>query len=76
MDVKARFPAWFQKGMDYMCESSKRLVKKRKPSLCAGEEAFLSLNEVINKAEAQDAVKRVNKTFQICDKLITPLQKS
>ena len=76
MDVKARFPAWFQKETDYMCESSKRLVKKREPSLYGGEEAFLSPNEVINKADAKDAVKRANKTFQLCHKLINQLQKS
>ncbi len=76
MDVKARFPAWFQKETDYMRESSKRLVKKREPSLYGGEEAFLSPNEVINKADARDAVKRANKTFQLCHKLINQLQKS
>lgn len=76
MDVKARFPTWFQKEMDYMCESSKRLVKKREPSLYGGEEAFLSPNEVINKVDAKDAVKRANNTFQLCQKLITQLSKS
>lgn len=76
MDVKARFPAWFQKEMDYMCESSKRLVKKRELSLYGGEEAFLSPNDVINRTDAQDAVRRADKTFQLCHKLITQLQKS
>jgi HEPN domain-containing protein len=76
MDVKARFPAWFRKGMDYMCESSKKLVKKRELSLYGGEEAFLSPNEVISKADAQDATKRADKTFQLCDRLINQLQKA
>jgi len=75
MDVKTRFPAWFQEEMDYMCESSKRLVKKREPSLYGGEEAFLSPDEVIDKADGQDGVKRADKIFQLCNKLIDQLQK-
>jgi len=74
MEVKPRFPAWFQSEMNFMAESSKILVKKREPSLYGGEEAFLSPDEVINRADAKDALERAEKTFELCHKLLNLLQ--
>jgi HEPN domain-containing protein len=74
-DVKTRFPPWFQEEIDYMCESSKILVKKREPSLYGEEGVLLSPYEVISKADAHDAVERANRIFQLCNKLIKQLEK-
>lgn len=74
LDVKPRFPVWFQSKIDFMSESSKILVKKREPSLYGGEEAFLSPNEVINRTDAQDSVRRAIETFGLCNKLLEQLK--
>jgi HEPN domain-containing protein len=75
VDVKNRFPAWFREEIDYMSESSKILVKKREPSLYGAEEALLSPYEVISGTDADDAVKRAGRTFQLCNKLIKQLER-
>jgi len=76
LEVKERFPPWFQAETDYLSESSKILVKKREPSLYGGEEAFLSPYEVIDKEDAEDAVTRAGKTYNLCEKLLTELEKA
>ncbi len=76
LEVKERFPPWFQAETDYLSESSKILVKKREPSLYGGEEAFLSPDEVIDKEDAEDAVTRAGKTYNLCEKLLTELEKA
>ena len=76
LEVKERFPAWFRVETDFLSESSKILVKKREPSLYGGEEAFLSPDEVIDKEDAEDAVTRAGKTYNLCEKLLTELEKA
>jgi len=76
LEVKERFPAWFQAETGFLSESSKILVKKREPSLYGGEEAFLSPDEVIDKKDAEDAVARAGKTYNLCEKLLTELEKA
>lgn len=76
LEVKERFPPWFRVETDYLSESSKILVKKREPSLYGGEEAFLSPDEVIDKEDAEDAVTRAGKTYNLCEKLLTELEKA
>jgi len=68
--VKQRFPGWFQAKLDYLCESSKILVKKRELSFYGGEDAFLSPDEVISEADAKDAVERAEKAYGLCRKLV------
>jgi len=51
-------------------------VKKREPSLYGGEEEFLSPNEVIDQKDAEDALKRAQKTFQLCKRLLDQLKVS
>jgi len=69
-DVGDRFPEWFRMGLEFLRESSKILAKKREISLYGGEEAFLSPEEVISKADAEDATQRAVKTHELCRKLI------
>ena len=35
-----------------------------------GEEAFLSPEEVISKGDAEDAVRRADKTYGLCKKFV------
>ena len=74
VEVKERFPSWFRSEINFLRESSKILVKKREPSLYGGEEAFLSPDEVIDKNDAEDATTRANKTYNLCEKLLTELE--
>ena len=73
-EVSERFPEWFKAEISYLRESSGILLKKREPSLYGGEEAFLSPDEVINKNDAEDAIIRAEKTYQLCKKLLTELE--
>jgi len=74
VDVKSRFPAWFQEETGFLSESSKILVKKREPSLYGGEEEFLSPEDIIGEADAEDAVRRARKTFELCKRLLEELR--
>lgn len=74
LEVKERFPNWFRAEIEYLCESSRILFRKREPSLYGGEEAFLSPDEVINSNDAEDATKRAEKTCKLCEKLLTQLE--
>jgi HEPN domain-containing protein len=73
-DVKERFPSWFKAEIDYLCDSSRILSKKREPSLYGGEEDFLSPDEVINKNDAEDATIRAEKTYRFCERLLDELE--
>lgn len=73
VDVKHRFPEWFQAETGFLSESSKILVKKRGPSLYGGEEGFLSPEDIMGENDAQDALKRAKKTFELCKKLLEEL---
>jgi len=75
MEVRERFPEWFRAEVDFLRESSKILVKKREISLYGGEEAFLSPDEVIDKNDAEDAIMRAEKTYRLCEDLLTELEK-
>lgn len=72
--VKQRFPTWFQAEIGFLSESSKILVKKREPSLYGSEEELLSPEDVISKEDAEDALKRAKKTFELCKKLAEELK--
>ncbi len=74
LDFKDRFPKWFKTETEFLYQSSKILVKKRELSLYGGEEAFLTPEEVIGKKDAQDSTKRAEKTYQLCEKLITQIE--
>jgi len=73
MEVKSRFPDWFQTEVGFLSESSRILVKKREPSLYGGEEAFLSPEDIINDDDAEDATARAKKTFSLCKRLLSEL---
>ena len=75
LEVKDRFPVWFKTQMEFLCESSRILVKKREISLYGGEEAFLAPEEVIDKGDAEDATKRAERTYRLCERLIIEIEK-
>jgi len=75
-EVRERFPEWFRAEVDFLRASSKILVKKRELSLYGGEEAFLSPDEVIDRNDAEDAIVRAEKTFKLCNDLLTELEKT
>ncbi|MCX8170398.1 MAG: hypothetical protein N3E47_00280 [Candidatus Bathyarchaeota archaeon] len=62
-------------GDRFLCESSKTLVKKREISLYGGEETFLTPEEVIDERDAEDAVKRAKKTYYLCEKFISGIER-
>jgi len=73
-DVSERFPEWFRAEIDFLCESSKILAKKREISLYGGEEAFLTPEDVVSKDDANDAVRRAIKTYALCKKFIDEIR--
>ncbi len=73
-EVRGRFPPWFQSEIPNLAESSTILVLKRELSFYGGEEAFLSPEEVIGRADAEDAITRASRTFDNCDKLLEELR--
>lgn len=74
LEVKDRFPGWFRARVDFLCGSSRVLVKKRELSLYGGEEAFLAPDEVIDKRDAEDAVARAEETYGLCERLIAEIE--
>ena len=73
-DVSERFPEWFRAEMDFLCESSKILAKKREISLYEGEEAFLAPEDVISREDADDAVERAIRVYSLCRKFIDEIE--
>lgn len=73
-EIRDRFPDWFKTEIDFLCESSKLLFKKREPSLYGDEEALTPPNEVMDKNDAEDATERAKKTYNLCEKLILKLE--
>ena len=65
-----RFPEWFQREAEYLAESSKVLAKKREISFYGGEEMLLTPEDLISREDALDAVRRAQKTLELCKKLI------
>jgi len=61
--------------MDFLCESSRVLVKKREISLYGGEEAFLTPDEVIDRNDAEDSTERAKRTYRICERLTVEIEK-
>lgn len=76
VEVKDRFPEWFKAELAFLRKSSKILVKKREISLYGGEEAFLSPDEVIGERDAEDAVERATRTYELCEKLIREIEEA
>lgn len=76
VEVRDRFPDWFQAEVGFLSESSKILFKKREPSLYGSEEEFLSPEDVMNKDDAEDALKRAEKCFKLCERLLEELSVS
>lgn len=74
INVKDRFPKWFQNEIGFLTDTSKRLAKKREISMYGDEELALSPDEMISNEEAQDAIKRARKTYNLCRRLFNELK--
>jgi len=70
IDVKEKFSKWFRAELEFLRQSSRALAKKGEVSLYGGGESFLSSEEVISKADAEDTVKRADKTYELYGRLI------
>lgn len=73
-DIAARLPSWFQKEIPFLRESSRLLFKKREPSLYGDEEALTSPDDLMSKADSEDAVCRAKRTHTACSRLISELE--
>lgn len=71
--VTGRFPSWFQQKIPAFAEASRKLVKKREPSLYGDEESFLGPEALISEEEAQEAVSWSKQIHENCEKLLKEL---
>jgi HEPN domain-containing protein len=73
-EIRGRFPDWFAGELDFLCESSRILFKKREPSLYGDEDALLPPNEVMSRQDATDATSRATKAYRLCSRLVRELE--
>ena len=73
-EIRDRFPDWFRAEVEYLTESSKLLFKKREPSLYGDEEALIPPNGVMSEEDARDATERAERTYSLCDRLISEIE--
>ncbi|MEM3382230.1 MAG: HEPN domain-containing protein [Candidatus Bathyarchaeia archaeon] len=69
--VKERYPEWFREELDEMCEASKILASKREIAFYGSEEEYSSSGEIIGEREAESAVEKAEKTYQLCERLLS-----
>ncbi|MCS7369369.1 MAG: HEPN domain-containing protein [archaeon GBS-70-058] len=74
IQVKERFPEWFQREVDFLANTSRTLAKKRSVSMYGDETFALSPEEVISSEEARIAVENARKTYSLCKKLLNELK--
>ncbi|MGQ9543707.1 MAG: HEPN domain-containing protein [Candidatus Bathyarchaeia archaeon] len=69
--VRERFPEWFREELDEICEVSRVLASKREVAFYGSEEEYLGPEEVIGRGEAESALRKAEKTHQLCEKLLS-----
>jgi len=74
IEVKDRFPEWFQKEIRFLADVSRKLAKKREISMYGDEESFLSPDEAISCEEALKAVEWAKKTHELCKNLLSAIE--
>ncbi len=67
--VRDRFPVWFSSELDFLKETSVLLAAKRGPSLYGGETEMLGPDEVMGREDAADALRRAERTYELCRRL-------
>jgi len=72
--VRDRFPDWFKEELDFAAESSRLLFKKREPSLYGDEAGLLSPEELMGLGDAEDAVRRAERTYRLCERLVSEIE--
>lgn len=71
IEVRSRFPEWFNGKIDFMAEASTILVAKRELAFYGGEEDLLTPEEVISREEAEEALSFAEKILPLCKKLLS-----
>ena len=71
--AESRFPEWFRVEVDYLRRTSRLLFAKREPALYGDEAAILSPDELMDREDAEDAVKRARKVYGLCRRLVEEL---
>lgn len=74
IQVRDRFPEWFQREIDFMANTSRTLAKKRSISMYGDETFTLSPEELVSGEEARIAVENAKKTYSLCRKLLDELK--
>jgi HEPN domain-containing protein len=74
IQVRNRFPEWFQREIDFMANTSRTLAKKRSISMYGDETFALSPEELVSGEEARIAVENAKKTYSLCRKLLDELK--
>lgn len=74
LDYRERFPPWFAREAEFMAEASSSLAAKRELALYGGEEAILTPEDLVSKAEAERAVEQAGKVYELCSKLLSEYQ--
>jgi len=76
VEVRGRFPKWFQDELSFLADASRKLAKKREVSMYGDEESFLSPDELISFEEAQRAVEWAKKAHELCKQLLSAYMSS
>lgn len=74
LEVKDRFPRWFQAEVVFLAQASRKLAKMREVSMYGDEEALLSPDEVVSREEAERAVEWARKAHEMCSELLTEIK--
>ena len=74
--AKSRFPPWFQAEIEFLADSSALLAKKRELCFYGVEEELLTPEEAIDKVDAEDAISRASRVFELCQRLLREAQRA
>ncbi|MEM4246611.1 MAG: HEPN domain-containing protein [Candidatus Bathyarchaeia archaeon] len=68
--VAEKFPEWFRRELERLCETSRILASKREVAFYGSEEEHRTPEEIIGREEAEDALDRAKKVYQLCNRLL------
>jgi len=74
IEVKNRFPKWFESKVKELAEISRSLASKRELAFYGCEEEYLTPEEAIGRKEAEEAVNKAVEVYDLCKKLYDVLQ--
>jgi HEPN domain-containing protein len=74
--VRGRFPPWFDREIDRLCEISADLAAKRAPSLYGIESLGKTPSELFDQADASKALTDAKRTYTTVKKLVEDLMEA